>query len=257
MIDSHCHLDLAAFDADREGVLAASYSAGVRFILTPGTQASAWPKQIQLCQQHAMLGMALGLHPYFLQDFNDQHLDLLNSTLAAHRDQVLAVGEIGLDFAIEQDAALQRRVFVAQLTIANDVGLPVVLHHRRSHNELIRLLKRHPVARGGVVHAFAGSSQEAHQYIGMGFKLGIDGTITYPRAIKTRNTVAALPLDSLLLETDAPDMPMSGRQGKRNSPEYLPQVVEALAALRDQSEAEIIAQTSRNFYALFGVSGVD
>ena len=159
---------------------------------------------------------------------------------------MLAVGEIGLDAHIEVDWALQKRVFEQQLMIAKERMLPVILHHRNSHNELIRILKNTKFTQGGIVHAFSGSLQQAQTYIDLGFKIGVGGAITYPRANKTRETISQLPLSSLVLETDAPDMPLMGKQGQRNSPEYLPEIFESLMALRKESKQDVLQACSQN-----------
>ena len=226
---------------------------GVNRILIPGTSASCWHKQIALCSPSPQLEFALGLHPYFLEAFFPQQLEQLSELIQQHRNQILAVGEIGLDFAIQQDKSLQLEVFESQLELAKYFELPVILHHRKSHHEIIRLLKQHKVARGGVVHAYSGSYQQAMEYVELGFKLGIGGTITYPRANKTIDAVKRVPLSSLLLETDAPDMPVSGKQGKRNSPENLPVILDVLAQIRDEPREEIEKTTDLNFAALFQV----
>lgn len=251
MIDSHCHLDFSCFDLDRREVLNACQLNNIHTILIPGTQASAWNKQISLCQHAPQLKFSLGLHPYFLDDFQTQHLSLLSDLLTAYRGQVAAVGEIGLDFAIKVDRKLQQEVLEQQLDLARTLNLPVILHHRHSHNELLRTLINSPISRGGVVHAFSGSIQEAQRYIDLGFKLGVGGTITYPRAVKTRDTIRQVPLSSLLLETDAPDMPLMGKQGQRNSPENLPLVLQALQSLRDEPNEQVAQACEDNFYNLF------
>jgi TatD DNase family protein len=254
MIDSHCHLDFSCFDEDRREVLNICHANNIHTILIPGTQASAWNKQIQLCQHSSQLKFSLGLHPYFLNDFQEQHLSILADLLLVNRSQVLAVGEIGLDFAIKVDHKLQQEVFKYQLGLAQTHDLPVILHHRHSHNEILRTLKHALPSRGGVIHAFSGSLQEAHRYIELGFKLGVGGTITYPRAVKTRDTIRHVPLSSILLETDAPDMPLMGKQGKRNSPENLPLVLQALQELRAESIKEVERACEDNFADLFATS---
>jgi TatD DNase family protein len=251
MIDSHCHIDFCQFDGDRAEVLSRARALGVETILIPGTRARDWPKQIALATETATFRFSLGLHPYFLDEYQPTHLTLLDELLHIHRAQVAAVGEIGLDKAVAIPMQLQQQLLEQQIALANKHKLPVILHHRHCHNELIRCLKSHPVARGGVVHAFSGSLQEAQTYTQLGFKLGVGGLITYPRAQKTRQVIAQLPLESLLLETDAPDMPLAGRQGQRNSPEYLPEVLEALSQLRAESKSYIEQRTTENFKALF------
>ena len=251
MIDSHCHLDFPIFDRDRDAVIQTSLQAGVSAMLVPGTQASRWHKQINLCRSKACLSFALGLHPYFLNEYHPAQLVLLDKLIEQHANEVLAVGEIGLDFAIEQAPGLQVQVFEQQLQLAKSWGLPVILHHRKSHNEIVRLLKKHQFSNGGVVHAYSGSYQQAKAYVDMGFCLGVGGTITYPRAAKTADAFRKLPLSALLLETDAPDMPVCGKQGQRNSPLNLPIILNHLASIRSESSDEIEQATDLNFAAVF------
>ena len=246
LIDSHCHLDFRCFDHDRREVLDNCKKLGIDTIVIPGTQASQWQKQINLCHVYPQLRFSLGLHPYFLNSFEPAHLVTLINLLEQQQNKVLALGEIGLDQHIEVDWKLQIHVFEQQLMIAEKQSLPVILHHRNSHNELIRILKITQFSHGGIVHAFSGSLQVAQTYIDLGFKIGVGGGITYPRANKTRKTIAQLPLNSLVLETDAPDMPLMGKQGQRNSPEYLPEIFECLLALRKETKQEILQACSNN-----------
>ena len=246
LIDSHCHLDFRCFDHDRREVLDNCKKLGIDTIVIPGTQASQWQKQINLCHVYPQLRFSLGLHPYFLNSFEPAHLVTLINLLEQQQNKVLALGEIGLDQHIEVDWKLQIHVFEQQLMIAEKQSLPVILHHRNSHNELIRILKITQFSHGGIVHAFSGSLQVAQTYIDLGFKIGVGGGITYPRANKTRKTIAQLPLNSLVLETDAPDMPLMGKQGQRNSPEYLPEIFECLLALRKETKQETLQACSNN-----------
>jgi TatD DNase family protein len=246
LIDSHCHLDFSCFDHDRLEILNSCKSQSIDTIVIPGTQATLWQKQIGLCHLYPQLRFALGLHPFFLNSFEPEHLIELSTLLNRYQNQALAVGEIGLDTYIDVDWKLQLQVFEQQLLIAEGQMLPVILHHRNSHNELIRILKAKRFTQGGIVHAFSGSLQEAKNYIDLGFKIGVGGVITYPRAIKTRKTIAQLPLHCLVLETDAPDMPLMGNQGQRNSPEFLPNILESLSALRNETKQQILQACSHN-----------
>jgi TatD DNase family protein len=245
-IDSHCHLDFSCFDHDRIEVLDRCRKLAIGIIVIPGTQASQWQKQIDLCHQFPQLKFSLGLHPYFLNRFEPAHLVELANLLNQYQNKVLALGEIGLDTHIDVDWKIQIQVFEQQLMIAKEHMLPVILHHRNSHNELIRILKEKKFSQGGIVHAFSGSLQEAQTYIDLGFKIGVGGGISYSRANKTRKTIAQLPLNSLVLETDAPDMPLMGKQGQRNSPEYLPEIFECLLSLRKETKHEILRACSDN-----------
>lgn len=240
LADSHCHLDFSCFDVERDSILDACGSLGITTIVMPGTQASAWLKQIELTKHYKQLKYSLGLHPYFLQDFCPEDMTLLSELLRQHQQQVVALGEIGLDAEIDVDWQLQVDVFTCQLRLAKSQALPVILHHRNSHNELIRILKKERFHQGGIIHAFSGSIQQANTYIELGFKIGVGGSITYPRAVKTRKTIAQLPLSSLVLETDSPDMPIMGKQGQNNSPVNLIYILDALADIRCEPRPLII-----------------
>lgn len=254
MIDSHCHLDFAQFDHDREQVITRCKLANIDKIIIPGTQANRWQSQVELCSDSDVLFFALGFHPYFIDSASKDDLDLLNELLLLHKRDVVAVGEIGLDFHLAPHTHdKQRDYFIAQLALAKSHRLPVILHHRKSHNETIRLLKQQNHSTGGAVHAFSGSLQEANAYLDMGFMLGVGGTITYSRAKKTRETIKQIPLTSLLLETDAPDMPMFGRQGQRNSPEFIGEVAQQLAKLKALDVEAVVQQTRANSHQLFGL----
>jgi TatD DNase family protein len=170
----------------------------------------------------------------------------LSQLLNQHQDKVLAVGEIGLDTHIDVDWKMQLQVFEQQLLIAEEHMLPVILHHRNSHNELIQSLKAKKFTQGGIVHAFSGSVQQANTYIDLGFKIGVGGGITYSRASKTRKTLSQLPINCLVLETDAPDMPLIGKQGLRNSPEYLPEIFESLLLLRAETKQQLLQACYQN-----------
>lgn len=251
--DTHCHLDFPAFDADRDALLSGARARGIQRIVIPGVTAEQWPRLGRLAECSDSLQFGLGLHPWFLSAHQDVHLDCLDAELA--RSQAVAVGEIGLH-GPSGNLARQIDLLEAQLELARRHELPVILHQVGAHNELVRSLKRVRPTRGGVLHAFAGSFEMAQEYRRLGLHLGIGGVLTYPRAGRTRRTVASLPADALLLETDAPDMPLCGFQGVRNSPLQIPSVFRALCAVRggtDTAErAELAAQLERNASRLFG-----
>ncbi len=244
LVDSHCHLDLAAFDADRDQVLARCRALGVRDILVPGVDAEGWPRLLALCTQEAGLHPALGLHPVFLDRHRPEHLAELARRL--EQDRPAAVGEIGLDhFLRGLDRQRQRELFEAQLRLARDAGLPVVLHVRKAHDEVLALLRRVGVV-GGIAHAFNGSLQQAEGYLALGFRLGFGGTLTYEGTRHIHELARRLPLEAMVLETDAPDMPVAAHRGERNSPEFLPDCLAALARIRDEAPERIAEVTSRN-----------
>ncbi|RDV29342.1 TatD family deoxyribonuclease [Alteromonas aestuariivivens] len=253
MIDSHCHLDFPDFDNDLDSVIAASLAQGVKRFMLPGTEVSRWHRQYSVAQRYPEVDLALGLHPYFLHLQPNDAFEQLQRQFEAVQPSVLAVGEIGLDATVKMPAREQEHWLERQLLLAKDCGLPVILHHRKTQDRLLSIIRKTGFDQGGVVHAFSGSEQVANAFIEKGFLLGIGGTITYARAAKTRHTISRLALQHLLLETDAPDMPMCGRQGQRNSPEFLSQVVSSLSQLSGVEEQEIIRQTTDNYCRLFRV----
>lgn len=248
LIDSHCHLDFAAFATDHANVIAQCEQYGVTDIVIPGVTADNLEKLIRFCAQQTQslqLHYALGLHPVFLDVHENHHIDQLADLLTLHKP--VAVGEIGLDFFLQElDKNKQIDWLAAQLQLAATSRLPVILHVRKAHDEMINILKQHTFNEGGIVHAFNGSIQQAHHYIDMGFKLGFGGMLTYQRSSKLHNLAKKLPLSAIVLETDSPDMTVAAHRGERNSPEYLPMILNALNDLREESIDCIAATTSDN-----------
>ncbi|MCR6652107.1 MAG: TatD family hydrolase [Cellvibrionaceae bacterium] len=257
--DTHCHFDFEDFDADREELWQKCRAQGVRHMLIPGVAPDQWARMQALCQTHSGIYFAAGLHPCWLQGnitLDAKQLDALKEALRdkSQTAQCVAIGECGLDQYIDGDEALQEAVLESHLEIAQECDKPIILHCRRAHNSLLRCLKRNPVKRGGILHAYSGSREQAEQYWQMGFYLGIGGTISYERANKTRTAVKELPLEALVLETDAPDMPLCGHQGKRNTPLHIPDVARILAELRNQPFELIAQQTTLNAKNLFHIA---
>jgi TatD DNase family protein len=251
LIDSHCHLDLPAFNDDREAVIARSRAAGVAGFVVPGVQASGWEFLWALSQRVAGLYPAFGLHPVFLAAHAPGDVEQLEQWIAQHRP--VAIGEIGLDFHVDGlDAERQQALFEAQLAVARDAQLPVILHVLKAHDQVLSTLKRLRVS-GGIVHAFNGSLQQAQQYIDLGFSFGFGGMLTFERSSKLRALASALPLQSILLETDAPDMTVVQHRGERNSPEYLPFCLAALADVRDTHPLEVARITTQNVRERLGL----
>ncbi len=256
LCDSHCHLDFTELDAVRDQVLDGCERGGVKAIVVPGVVADHWSRLLRLCRRgrqrsHPVLKPALGLHPCFMAQHRLADLCLLEQLLRQH--PVVAVGEVGLDFsAADTDRDAQTVLFVRQLLLARQFQLPVLLHARKSHDEVLKQLRLAGFDGGGIVHAFSGSEQQAEQYIGLGFKLGVGGGITYPRAQKLRRTVLRLGIEHWVLETDAPGMPLSGRQGRINRPDYLPEVLAVLVTLLGGSAEQLSEQLWVNSDSLFG-----
>jgi TatD DNase family protein len=251
LIDTHCHLDVEEFDADRPAVLSRARAAGVVAQVVPAIHRSGWNFLLELCGAEPDLHPALGLHPVYLAQHRDEDLAALAAAIAA--DRPVAVGEIGLDWYVEElDRGQQQRLFERQLVIARDADLPVILHVRRAHDAVLSTLKRLRV-RGGVAHAYSGSLEQARQYLALGFRLGFGGMLTFERSTRLRRLARELPLEAIVLETDAPDLTVASHRGERNSPEYLPECLAALAEVRGEAPAAIAAQTTANARAAFAL----
>jgi TatD DNase family protein len=258
LIDSHCHLDFARIteaSCESEPIAALwqrCQAQGIERLIIPGVSPRQWLKAKRLASQLPGVYWAAGLHPWRLAQ-QAPSIEQLAQQLAeqAVEPRCVAIGECGLDGAIDTPLNEQMAFFEAQLQVAVELSLPVIVHVRRSHPELQALLKRYRPRRGGVIHGFNGSTELGLSYWRLGFRLGIGGSITYPRASKTRRAASELPLEALLLETDAPDMPLHGLQGQPNSPLQLPRVAEQLAQLRGTRYADIARQTSDNCRLLF------
>lgn len=264
--DSHCHFDFAVFDADRDAVWQRAQALKVAGLIIPGVEPGQWPKAKRLSQTLPGCYFALGIHPWWISKiatdletlamYAQQIETLLDEDKAEGESKCVGVGEAGLDKTIIETTPLEEQLalFSWHIDLANQFHLPLIVHSVRTHNELIAHCKKHRPLFGGVVHAFNGSYETAMQLIDLGFYLGVGGTISYERAHKTRTTFARVPLDSVLLESDAPDMPLCGHQGERNSPENAPRIAALFSELRTEPD-EIIQQTLwENNRRLFGIS---
>lgn len=250
LIDSHCHLDAAEFAADRDAVVADAYAAGVRQIVVPAVSAASWSTTCDMVERYGCQ-IALGMHPCYSAQHLDVHVEQLAQWLMQHRP--CAVGEIGLDgFQPGLDWVRQETLFAAQLRLARQYDLPVLLHIRHAQDTVLKHLRRIPV-RGGIAHAFNGSLQQAQQFIALGFKLGFGGAMTYDGSQRIRSLARDLPLSALVLESDAPDMPPSWAQGVRNAPAVVARYAQVLAVLRGISVAEIVAATRANLMDVLGI----
>ncbi|MEA9899448.1 TatD family hydrolase [Xanthomonas campestris] len=251
LIDSHCHLDASEFDTDRAAVIARAQAAGVMQQVVPAITAASWPGLREACALAPGLHPAYGLHPIFLDQHRPEHLELLAEWIA--RERPCAIGECGLDFFLDGlDAQTQRHYFDGQLQLAKRFDLPLIVHARRAVEEVIARIKAVGGLRG-VVHSFAGSPEQAQQLWKLDFMIGLGGPVTYPRANRLRGLAAQMPLQHLLLETDAPDQPDAEIRGQRNEPARLRTVLDCIAQLRGEPAEAIAAQTSANAQRLFGL----
>jgi TatD DNase family protein len=244
LFDSHCHLDLDDFARDRDAVLQAARAVGVREILVPAVQRHTWPRLQRLCAADDHLYPALGLHPVYLEQHDTADVDALDAAVSATRP--VAIGEIGLDWQIGTlDRRAQQQFLEAQLAVAEAHDLPVVLHVRKAHDAMLNTLRRFNLP-GGFCHAFNGSLQQAARYLDLGFRLGFGGMLTFERSSHLRHLAAELPSEALVLETDAPDMTVASHRYERNSPEYLPEVLMALAEVRGETPESLAQATTAN-----------
>ena len=254
-VDTHCHFDFPPFTGDEEQSIAKAAEAGVQAIIVPSVEAAYFSRVLDLSTHHPALYAALGLHPIVIERHRNEDIERLDEIVQTAGDKLVAIGEIGLDlYREEPHFERQQTILDAQLRLAKRHDLPVILHSRRTHDKLAMHLKRIDLPRKGVVHGFSGSLQQAQRFIELGYKIGVGGTITYPRASKTRDVMAQLPLSALLLETDAPDMPLNGFQGQPNRPEQAARVFATLCELRKETEEAIASALLENTRSVFGIT---
>lgn len=248
LIDTHAHLDVDEFAADRDEVLTRARAAGIVAQVVPAITRERWQGLAELAGRNADLFPAYGLHPVYLDSHADADVAALDAWLAEH--PAVAVGEIGLDGYVDEIASgaaweRQWQLFTAQLDVALNHGLPVIIHARRALDHVLKALRQRP-GLTGIIHSFSGSRQQADQALAQGCCLGFGGPVTYPRAHRLRKLVAGLPDEALVLETDAPDQPSVSHRGERNEPSYLPEIAECVAELRGVPVAELAERTAAN-----------
>ncbi|MBU3620695.1 TatD family hydrolase [Polynucleobacter sp. CS-Odin-A6] len=244
-VDTHCHLDAPEFADTLPEIIANAVDRGVKAILLPSVQASDWDQARNLAEQFAQqvpgLVYTLGIHPLYINHAQESDIAILKTQIqtALSDPRFVGVGEIGLDYFVEGlDPQRQEYFFHTQLDLAEQFQLPVILHVRRSQDAILKALRKRKVP-GGIAHAFNGSHQQAHQFIELGFKLGFGGAATYDRALQIRRLLQELPLESIVTETDAPDIPpawLKEEGSQMNEPALLPRIAQQLAEIRGVSE---------------------
>ena len=267
--DSHCHLDDDLFQNQLPELLKACQQHAIHRIIIPSISPDNFDTVLSLSKntdnQQVAIFSGLGIHPWFLDDLDDTHLSLMSQQVAQHKQDIIAIGEIGIDGAIskraenpEENLKKQQHFFDYQLAVAKQHNLPVIIHHRQSHDKILPQIKHYQLERSGVIHGFSGSYQQAKAYLDLGYKLGVGSTITYSRAKKTINTIKRLPLTSIVLETDAPSMPLSKEvmnetelQLPYNSPVNLLKIFSALNMIREENAEDIAEQIEQNVEQLF------
>ncbi|HEU0283392.1 MAG TPA: TatD family hydrolase [Gallionella sp.] len=260
-IDTHCHLDAAEFGGSQAALVEAAQATGVGRIVVPSVARANFAAVRRLCERFPACAPAYGIHPMYTGDATPEDLTTLREQLV--QPDTAAVGEIGLDFFIEHhDRARQEYFFTEQLKLAREFDLPVLLHIRRAQDTVLKHLRQFYGSAGpstklrtglrtGIAHSFSGSRQQADEFIRLGFKLGFGGAMTHPRATRLRELATTLPLDSIVLETDAPDIPPAFLPaGEPNKPEYLPRIAQTLAELRGMPLEKIAEATTANALAV-------
>ena len=251
IIDSHCHLDFDAFDKDRTQVISRAKNNNVSKIIVPATQKRNWHTIQNICSDDEGLYACYGLHPYWTSSHTAEDIDDLSRW--ATQPDCYGIGECGLDYREGQaDKQLQLNLFEAQLRIATENNLPVIIHSINATEDIINLIKKYPECKGKM-HSYSGSYQQAQQLIDLDFYISFGGTITYKNASKHRATASKVPLDSLMIESNSPDQPDATHKDERNEPAYLINILECLAELRDEGIEKIAEQTTMNTQHLFGI----
>lgn len=254
LVDTHCHLDFERFDQDRDQVILRAAEAGVERIIVPAIDLENCPTVLKLTQTYPAVFAAVGIHPNSASGWQDAWVEIIRS-FATDR-KVLAIGEIGLDYYWDKvPKETQHRALHAQLALAADLHLPVIIHNRESDADIIRLLSESALngrARAGVLHSFSASWAAATAALDMGFYLGFTGPVTFKKAEALREIAARVPLDRILVETDAPFLAPQPRRGKRNEPAYVKYISEQIAALHNMDPVEFARKTTINAGTLFG-----
>ncbi len=251
LIDSHCHFDDPRFNPDRDSLYRRARDAGVSTQIVPAVTRNNWERVKQTCERYPGLHPAYGLHPMFMAAHGGGDPAALADWL--ERESAVAVGECGLDFFIDDPCREEQlQLFEQQVSLARRLDLPLIIHARKAVEQVIDILRRYPGSRG-VLHSFSGSQQQALRLMELGFLMSFGGAVTYQRATRLQRLVAELPLDHIMLETDAPDQPDAGIRGQRNEPARLSVIASAIAELRGESADEIARTTSSNTERLFGI----
>lgn len=259
LVDTHCHLDFESFDADRVAVIERAWAAGVRAIIVPALDLDNVDAVLTLTERYEGVYAAVGVHPNSTADWSAGWLDAVRR--AAEHPGVVAIGEIGLDYYWDKSPLpMQHTAFAQQLALAAELDLPVIIHNRDATDDVLTLLGESALAgrdRAGVMHSFSADWPAAERALALGFYIGITGPVTFKKADTLRAIAAQVPLDRLLIETDAPFLTPEPNRGRRNEPAYVRHVAEAIASVRNVGYEVLATHTSTNAARLFGLSPVD
>lgn len=252
-IDSHCHLDDEQYDDDREVLIQGLKAKGIEYVVNIGTNIASSETCVHMAQEHEVLYAAVGVHPHDAKELETASLEEIEKWVGSPK--MVAIGEIGLDYHYDYSPRdIQKKWFAAQIDLAKKYGLPIIVHDREAHKDTYDIIMAaQDGSLKGVIHSFSGSVEMAREYIKLGFYIGLGGPVTFKNAVMPKEVAKAIPLDRLLLETDGPYMSPTPLRGKRNEPQNVQYVAEAIAALRDISVEEVMAQTTLNAKTLFGL----
>ncbi len=254
MFDSHAHMDDKKFDQDRQEVLKAAKTAGVKYIVNPGADLSSSVKAVNLARENEMIYAAVGVHPHSAKDYDGETEEALRSL--AGEEKVVAIGEIGLDFHYNySDKESQRRAFIAQIRLSKELKLPMIIHDREANGEVFDTLTAHEAQEYGcIMHCYSGSPELAEEYVKRGYFISLGGPITFKNAKKPYEVAKVVPLEQLLIETDSPYLAPEPRRGRRNEPLLVRFVAAKIAEAKGIATEEVIRVTEANAKAFFKIN---
>jgi TatD DNase family protein len=259
IIDTHCHLDFDWFDGERDLIVSQAIQAGVERIIVPALDLNNVRDVLSLAERFDCAFAAVGIHPNSSAGWQDEWIELIKNY--ARHSKVVAIGEIGLDYYRERSPkSVQHNALTAQLQLAHELNLPVIIHNRDSSSDILNLLSNSPIIqrpKPGVFHSFLTDWETAKQALDLGFTIGFTGPLTYKNSQNLREVARRVPVDRIVVETDAPFLAPQSRRGKRNEPANTVEVVQCLAQIRGKSEEEIAHITTTNAVNLFGKSLLD
>lgn len=252
IIDTHAHYDDSQFDCDRDELLRSMEGAGIGLIVDAGSTLESWGKIQKLVEEYPFMYGAIGIHPDEVGTLTEEHISEMEHLLEL--DKIVAVGEIGLDYYWDNESHdIQKKWFIRQLETARKKDMPVIIHSREAAADTMDIMRKYASGMQAVIHCYSYSAEMAKEYVKMGYYIGIGGVVTFKNAKKLKNVVEAVPLTSIVLETDCPYLAPEPFRGKRNSSLYLPYVAEKIAELKGVSAEEVVRQTEKNSRNLYGL----
>lgn len=254
IIDTHAHYDDEQFDSDRDSLLAGMNEGGIGLIVNAGSTIESWDKILCLTEKYPFIYGALGVHPDEVGSLNDKEMERLGTLLEL--EKILAIGEIGLDYYWDkEDRDLQKYWFIRQLQLAREKNMPVIIHSREAAEDTMKIMKEYASGMNAVIHCYSYSAEMAHEYIKMGYYIGVGGVVTFKNSRKLKEVVKEIPLSRIVLETDCPYLAPEPYRGKRNCSLYLTYVAEKISEIKEISTEEVIRQTEENSRTLYCLPG--